>query len=79
MSNTARHDRLLKAASNEYRYMDNASMDYLADKLGRPRIVAPAPVDRVVRTSPEIDRQVTFARRVMGEARWAQLNKEWNA
>jgi hypothetical protein len=79
MSNTARHDRLLKAASQEYRYMDNASMDYIADKLGKSRIMAPGPINRAVRGSPQLDQQVSFARRLMGEERWQELNKEWNA
>lgn len=27
---------------------------------------------------PSLDKQIARARREMGEARWRQLNKEWN-
>jgi hypothetical protein len=34
MSQIARHDRLLKASSSEYRYMDNATFDLRSAALG---------------------------------------------
>jgi len=42
----------------------------------RPLVVEPAPVAEWDATAT-LDRQIAQARREMGEAKWAELNKEW--
>jgi alkyl sulfatase BDS1-like metallo-beta-lactamase superfamily hydrolase len=79
MSNTARKDRLLKASLADFH-------EYLGWYCVKGNDGSPSPL-RDLAISPEVDwgcldRLTKYAaerRAEMGESRWTQLNKEWNA
>ena len=73
---SARSDRILAATMAEPVW---PGANAVFDKLALDPIKWPDPLECEVRTNtPQLDSQIAQARMEMGEARWAELNGEWD-